>query len=85
MNILERIPTIEELQKNEQFNCVSYKNFTAGTSKQETPRLIVPDKMKETLVNLKSDMPEVKQSEMPRPVKTIGKESQRKGKGRGCM
>ena len=86
MNIFEQAKLIEDV-KNGKFvnntNC-KYDNLLNKKEKVDGKKFTYSEKMKDTFQKFKPDMTEEKQ-EKPRAERTIGKESQRRGKGRGCM
>lgn len=86
MNIFEQAKLIEDV-KNGKFatntNC-KYDNLLNNKEKKDEKLFVYSDSMKETFKKFKPDMVEEK-SDIPRAERTIGKESQRRGKGRGCM
>jgi hypothetical protein len=85
MNIFEQAKLIEDV-KNGKFALSANNDMShlLNKRKEETPKFIYSDNMKETFKKFRPDMTEEK-CETPRAERTIGKESQRRGKGRGCM
>jgi hypothetical protein len=84
-NIFEQAKLIEDV-KNGKFAPSAHNDtlHLLNKKKEETPKFVYSDNMKETFKKFKPDIAEEKQDK-PRAERTIGKESQRRGKGRGCM
>ena len=84
-NIFEQAKLIEDV-KNGKFAPSTHNDMPHlfNKKKEDTPKFVYSDNMKETFKKFKPDMTEEK-SDIPRAERTIGKESQRRGKGRGCM
>ena len=84
-NIFEQAKLIEDV-KNGKFAPSAHNDMTHlfNKKKEEAPKFVYSDNMKETFKKFKPDMTEEK-TDIPRAERTIGKESQRRGKGRGCM
>ena len=84
-NIFEQAKLIEDV-KNGKFapNAHNDMPHLFNKKKEDTPKFVYSDNMKETFKKFKPAMAEEK-TDIPRAERTIGKESQRRGKGRGCM
>lgn len=84
MNIFEQAKLIEDVKSGKFAPNANNNISNLLNKKEETPKFVYSENMKETFKKFKPDMTEEKQ-EKPRAERTIGKESQRRGKGRGCM
>ena len=80
-NILEKFKMEQELLKN----TVRYDRYLQKSTKLEKPQLVYSEKTKEMFKQIKQMNEEQKATVKPQKDKAIGKASQRRGNGRGCI
>ena len=80
-NILEKFKMEQELLKD----TVRYDRYLQKSTKLEKPQLVYSEKTKEMFKQIKQMNEEQKATVKPQKDKAIGKASQRRGNGRGCI
>ena len=85
-NIFEQTKAIEEFKKEMDKAKTSIPHTNPFLNKKDTDLSpVYSEKTKKLLNSFKNQEETPKKEDKPRAAKTIGKESQRRGKGRGCI